>query len=376
MATFEAKIHALRLEPHPNADLLELAVVGGYRCVVQKGKYKDGDLAAYIPEGAIVPADVIAELGLEGRLAGPDMNRVKAIKLRGVLSQGLVYPADGERFRRLYEQNDSRIPALSVGDGVTLILGLAKYEPPIPTHMQGEVDNAFGMTLNYDIEDVKKWPDVLQEGEPVRMTEKLHGTWCCLGWHPDHDANEGAIVTSKGMSAKGLVFKLNEANENNLYVQAWRRHEEAFHHLRDGLLEGLTVPMYLLGEIFGPGVQNMHYGLEKPAFRAFDVYVGVPGQGRFMAPQELEEFMDDILPLVPTLYEGPFSTEAMLSVTDGQTEAGGLHIREGTVIRPMEERRDAQLGRVILKSVSGDYLTGKRKGRRRRKKAKRRTTNP
>jgi len=366
MATFEAKIHSLRIEPHPNADLLELAAIGGYRAVVQKGKYKDGDLAAYIPEGAIVPNDVIAELGLEGRLAGSKANRVKAIKLRGVLSQGLVYPINGERFQNL----DADVPKPVEGDSVTLILGLAKYEPPIPTHMQGEVENAFGMTLRYDIEDVKKWPDVLEEGEPVRMTEKLHGTWCCLGWHPDH--GDGPIVSSKGMSAKGLVFKLNEANENNLYVRAWREHEEAFHHLRDGTEEGPTVPFYLLGEIFGPGVQDMHYGAPAPAFRIFDIYVGPPTQGYYLPAAEFEEFVDGIFPTVPILYEGPYSHEAMLNVTTGQTTVkGGLHLREGAVIRPVKERRHTELGRVILKSVSGDYLTRRRGKRRKRKKERR-----
>ena len=65
MATFESRIHALRIEPHPNADRLELAAVGGFRCVVGKGSFTDGDLAAYIPEGAVCPDWLIAELGLE-----------------------------------------------------------------------------------------------------------------------------------------------------------------------------------------------------------------------------------------------------------------------------------------------------------------------
>ena len=91
MAVFESKVHALKVEPHPNADRLELAAVGGFRCVVQKGAFKNGDLAAYIPEAAVCPEWLIKELGLEGRLAGSKHNRVKAVKLRGALSQGLVY---------------------------------------------------------------------------------------------------------------------------------------------------------------------------------------------------------------------------------------------------------------------------------------------
>ena len=171
MATFESRIHALRIEPHPNADRLELAAIGGFRCVVGKGSFTDGDLAAYIPEGAVCPDWLIAELGLEGKLAGSKRNRVKAVKLRGALSQGLVYPVRDGMVRGR---------PVSEGDTVTDLLELVKYEPPIPIAMQGEVRPVHGATL-YDIENVKKYPDALQDGEPVVVTEKLHGTWCWAG---------------------------------------------------------------------------------------------------------------------------------------------------------------------------------------------------
>ena len=177
MATFESRIHALRIEPHPNAGRLELAAVGGFRCIVGKGSFADGDLAACIPEGAVCPDWLIAELGLEGRLAGKRQNRVKAVKLRGVLSQGLVYPVRDGTIRGL---------AVAEGDDVTALLDLVKYEPPIPIAMQGEVRPAHGATLHYDIENFKKYPDALRPGEPVVITEKLHGSWCCLGRYPDH----------------------------------------------------------------------------------------------------------------------------------------------------------------------------------------------
>ena len=187
---FESRVYALRIEQHPNADRLELAAIGGFRCVVGKGSFVDGDLAAYIPEAAVCPDWLIAELGLEGKLAGSKKNRVKAVKLRGSLSQGLVYPVSDGMIRGRQ---------VAAGDDVTELLELVKYEPPIPISMQGEVRAAHGATLKFDIEDFKKYPEEFRDGEPVVITEKLHGTWCCLGWHPEH----GAIVTSKGMSDKG-----------------------------------------------------------------------------------------------------------------------------------------------------------------------------
>ena len=94
MATFDVKVrHLDAVEPHPNADRLELAVVGDYRAVVAKGQFQAGDAIAYLPEASVLPAELIAELGLTGKLAGPDANRVHAVRLRGALSQGVVMAA-------------------------------------------------------------------------------------------------------------------------------------------------------------------------------------------------------------------------------------------------------------------------------------------
>ena len=345
MATFESRVYALRIEPHPNADRLELAAVGGFRSVVGKGSFLDGDLAAYIPEGAVCPDWLIAELGLEGKLAGSKRNRVKAVKLRGALSQGLVYPL-----------SDGKICGQSVaeGDDVTALLELVKYEPPVPIAMQGEVAPAHGATIRYDIENFKKYPHELQDGELVSITEKLHGSWCCLGWHPEH----GAVVTSKGMSDKGLRLKLNEANANNLYVRAWHAEQGVFEQAQ-ARWAASGQPFYVLGEVYGRGVQDLHYGKPNPAFAAFDVYIGEPGHGRFLGAPELRESLANLFTLVPLLYEGPFSEAVLRDHTDGATALGGKHIREGIVVRPAVERESAEFGRVILKNVSGNYLTRK-----------------
>ena len=342
---FESRVYALRIEPHPNADRLELAAIGGFRCVVGKDSYVDGDLAAYIPEGAICPDWLITELGLEGKLAGSRKNRVKAVQLRGALSQGLVFPVrDGMiRGRQVVE-----------GDDVTELLELVKYEPPIPISMQGEVRAVHGATLKYDIEDFKKYPDEFRDGEPVVITEKLHGTWCCLGWH----AEQGPIVTSKGMSDKGLALLLNDANKSNLYVRTWGAHQEAFESARTRTA-GDGRPFYVLGEVYGRGVQDLHYGQPNPAFAMFDAYVGEPGTGRYLNPDELVESLSDLFPLVPVLYRGPFSLAKLQELTDGTTTIGGAHAREGVVLKPVAERVSNEFGRVILKSVSGKYLTRK-----------------
>lgn len=100
MATFEAKVYRLTIEEHPNADALELAVVGDYRSIVRKGQFKTGDLGVYIPTNAIVPEWLLKKLNLwddgkgKGKLAGSQGNRVKEVRLRGILSEGLIYPVE------------------------------------------------------------------------------------------------------------------------------------------------------------------------------------------------------------------------------------------------------------------------------------------
>ncbi len=135
------------IEPIEGADRIVAAVVGGYQCVVMKDQFRPGDLAAYIPEGSIVPDDILADMGLTGKLSGSRKNRVKAIKLKNCLSQGLLYPYNDVVYRAaahgffdglcrdacsekqnefLYEECD-----------VAALLGITKYEPPCPASSAG-----------------------------------------------------------------------------------------------------------------------------------------------------------------------------------------------------------------------------------------------
>jgi RNA ligase (TIGR02306 family) len=176
--------------------------------------------------------------------------------------------------------------------------------------------------------------------------------------HPD--LREGnLIITSKGLSDQGLAFKDNEANEKNLYIRTF--------DAQDGLLDALKAlagkkdqPVYVLGETFGAGVQDLHYGLTDTKFLAFDIYIGEPGKGTYL---DCIEFMMTAhslhLDTVPVLYRGPFDRDELVKHRDGiETISGhGDCIREGIVIKPCTERRCDEIGRVVLKWVSPDYLT-------------------
>jgi len=113
------------------------------------------------------------------------------------------------------------------GMDVAGLLGITKYEPPIPVHMAGEVLNLFGVPYKYDFESIQSVPDLFEIGEPVVASEKLHGTSFQAGYVPGMDKEECFVngefyVTSKGIGNRGLAFKDNEANDGNLYVKTLR----------------------------------------------------------------------------------------------------------------------------------------------------------
>lgn len=383
MSTFEVSVvRVSAIEPIEGADAIELAVVGDYRSVVRKGQYVPGQLAVYIPEQAVLPQDLIKEMGLEGKLAGSNHDRIRAVKLRGCLSQGILYPVAssypgglpyGQGVVEIPGQTDPRF--VNEGDDVAADLGIVKWSPPIPTHLSGEVYNAGQrLTVAYDIENFKKYPMVLVEGEEVVITEKLHGSFCGVGIlpqseHSDDHFQREFVVFSKGLGADGLCFKNVPNNEENAYIRALQATGtfDKLRMLRDAIdneCGWFDAPIFLLGEVYGPGIQtDFSYG-DKQTFRMFDVVAGFRGDQHYYN-YDGKQLVANLIGVdtVPVLYVGPFSKEIMYSFTDGMETVSGkeLHIREGVVVTPTVERRDNTIGRVILKSVSAAYLTRKNK---------------
>lgn len=359
MSDFAVPVVALdNVLSHPNADRLELAQVGGYVSVVPKGIYNPGTMVIYVPEGAIVPEWILEEQGLVGKLSGSQKNRVKAIKLRGVLSQGLVMPV---ALQGLNTQIDDTVPH----DDISGLLGITKYEPPVPTHMAGQVGALFGYTVNYDFENIKARPNLLRDDEYVILTEKLHGTCCQIGWCADLEPREDLFddgrmfVTSKGIGKRGMFLKNSPENADNLYVRVMRR-SGLEGRLREFALNLGLSAIWLFGEIFGD-VQDLKYG-HKPgevSFRLFDIRMQFAGNDpKWVHAHDLLGDADALnLDRVPVVAQGPWSwvRPRLNEFTRGKSLLAD-QIREGVVIRPAFEREDPRYGRVILKSVSEDYL--------------------
>ncbi|WP_432029743.1 RNA ligase (ATP) [Streptomyces sp. 1222.5] len=349
MSTLRVTAEVLTVHEHPNADALELAQVGLYRAVVAKGAYRTGEAAVYIPEQAVLPAALIGELGLTGRLAGGAANRVRAVRLRGELSQGIVC-----RPNALAEVDLVR--AAAEGTDFAERLGIVKWVPPVPPTMSGEVESAPGLLPWVDIENIQRYPDIFTPGEPVVLTEKLHGSACLLTWLADEGR---AYVSSKGFGARSLALR---EDPRNLYWRAVRGHGVAEAAAR--LAERLGARRVgIFGEVFGAGVQDLSYGADGRrdtlGYAAFDVAAEVDGTVRWLDAAEL---LAGEVPVVPRLYAGPYDVARVLEFASGRETVSGreLHLREGVVIRPAVERHSPVTGgRTIAKAVSPAYLTRK-----------------
>ncbi|MCX5266534.1 RNA ligase (ATP) [Streptomyces sp. NBC_00199] len=349
MSTLRVTAEVLTVHEHPDADALELAQVGLYRAVVAKGAYRTGDAALYIPEQSVLPLDLVEELGLTGRLAGSRSDRVKAVRLRGELSQGIVC-----RPKALADVDLARAAA----DGVDFAerLGIVKWVPPIPPTMNGDVEAAPDLLPWVDIENIQRYPGIFEPGEPVVLTEKLHGSACLLTYVA---GEERVYVSSKGFGAKSLALA---EDPRNLYWRAVRGHgvPEAAARLAERL--GAR-RVGIFGEVYGAGVQDLTYGAdgrrETLGYAVFDVSAEIDGAVRWL---DAEQLLGGELPLAPRLFEGPYDSARVLEIASGRETVSGreLHLREGVVIRPAVERYSPVTGgRAIAKAVSGAYLTRK-----------------
>lgn len=370
--------------PHPNADRLDLCTIAGWQCVTQRGSYKVGDLAIYIPIDSILPKEV------EDTLFGPDSkvklskSRVKTIKLRGSISQGMLAKCS------LFNVAEKE------GHDCTKQLGVTKFEPPAPPPSMSGNPTAKKkknpLFKEYGgLDNFKHYPDLFQSDEEVVITEKIHGTNFRFGWLPTVTDTFGKRiqkllrilpkyefvfgsnrvqlqnrVSSGGLKAKLLSWIPIKAVRTLAYQGYYQQsgvgnvYEEAvsIYDLknRSAMFKGCI----FYGEIYGDGIQKGYTYECKPGerkFIGFDVFGTKSGQYHDHT-DTVELFSSIGLPTVPVLYAGPYSAAVAKVLTTGNSViAPTQKVREGVVIRPISEQRGHN-GRKILKLISDEYLLG------------------
>lgn len=316
-----------RIDKHPNAERLELAIVGGWQCVVPIGKYVAGSLITYIPPDSVLPETLSDSLGVTKYLS---KGRVRAAKMRGEPSFGLVIDAHGGE-----------------GENVADKLGITKYVPPLKFNA-GEVEAPDDRFQQYtDIENLRNYPEVLSVGERVIATEKIHGTNARVGMVRGEDGAWKKVAGSRTLQRRDA--------EGSLYWFPWRIPAV------DAMLAAFgeadsRMQVVLFGEVYGK-VQSLRYGLPNGlGFRAFDLMLNGQYQDHDALSIACKTYGAE---MVPVVYDGPYSLEAIAAASKGRSLiAGAEHIREGVVVRPEHERRNEKTGRVILKYVSDEYLCG------------------
>ena len=317
------------VRPHENADRLCIVPVGGWSCVVGKEQFESGSRAIYIEPDYIVPLDRPEFAFLRKPESDKTEHRLKAIRLRGVVSFGLLIPVP------------ECLEGRAVGDNVMDDLAIRRYEPLVKC-MPGSLDDGLPeaewpqvYSSKFDVEDLRKHEDVFQEGEPVIVTEKLHGASSRAVW------KDGTFY----MGSRTRWLKPDVLNH-------WVRAFAAASQIEEWCKANPETVLY--GETFGP-VQELKYGLKEPKFAAFAAL----HNSEWVSLPELYASLDRLYVYHPrVIYEGPYSREdiATLAEKDSYVPSAPVgHMMEGVVISPTVERRDDRIGRVCLKLISNRY---------------------
>ncbi|RKZ27567.1 hypothetical protein DRQ26_02955 [bacterium] len=339
MSTFIVPLVTLSLETHPNADSLSIAKAGLKQCVVKTKDFKNEALAVYLPVDSIADS----EHPLLGFLGG---KRVKACKLRGVISEGLLIPwreVEGYLVNTLRMQPQSIAKVKILGRNFAGILRVKRWADTTLRFSSGIYELSNTNFKKYtDIEHLSNYNEVIAFGTEVNITEKLHGT-----------SARYAIIDNTaliGSRSKQLAVKGHSKTVWNFCYTKYSI-EEKLRILQDRYKTDVAI----YGEIAGPKVQDLHYGQVEPAFFVYDIMVS----GKYLPPVKAFQLAEELgLPVVPQLKNGPFNEED-LGLRLGNSLLSDKHVREGIVVKPLKPSWDMKLGRIILKVVSEDYLIRK-----------------
>ena len=322
---------------HPNADRLAICDVLGWQMVVPRGIYADGDKVVYFPPDTLIPAEWADLWGIRTYLKGKRNDRVGRVNLRGEPSFGLAV--------RPPEEQD-----WPVGTNVAEFFGATKFEPPIRLSV-GDAAPSHPLFHKYtDMENLRNYPQALEKGEEVVCTEKIHGTNCRVG-----------LVEGEEMAGSMELRRARRDEDKlatNTYWFPWTLAgvSDLIHALAD---RKHAAQIILFGEVYGGSIQSLHYGVPKGGglgFRAFDILVG----GDYLTYDEFAACCGEFgVETAPLLYRGPFSLANVRVASAGATDLDDTHMREGTVVRPVRERTHPDVGRLILKYLSDEYLLSK-----------------
>lgn len=308
------------IKPIEGADFIELVLIDGWQCIAKKGAFNQGDKCVYFEIDSFLPIEPQYEFLRKSsfkKMGDKEGFRLKTIKLRGQLSQGLALPLS---------EIDYDFSLVTEGADLTEILGVVKYEKPIPAQLQGTVKRYFPSFLK------KTDQERVQNIEPETIkghwlaTEKLDGTsFTCYLYQGEF-----------GVCSRNLELV---ESEDNLY---WKIAREL--DLELTLKDGYAIQ----GEIIGPGVQGNPYKLTKHElyiFHIFDI-----NKQAYLPMYQVPGALDGLktVPWVDSYVNlEEMSTEEILKYAEGKSILNSETEREGIVF--YQEARS-------FKAISNKFL--------------------
>ena len=327
-----ASVQRIRsIEPIDGADFIERVQVLGWFCVARKGEFQVGDLCVYYEIDSILPERDVYEF------MRPKRFKVKTAKFKGQISQGLALPVDMVGLNISY---------LTEGEDVTKQLGVYKYEPGMPTHLQGRQKGTLPhFVKKTDETRIQSCPSLIHEmeGLEVYQSVKLDGASMSIYFNSFIDEPFGVCSRNINLSE----------DEENAY---WRVAHK--YNLKEKLTDW-GVNVVIQGEICGPGIQGNKLGLKDLDLYIFNVFY--LDRGKYGDKEDIELVCKGLgLKMVPVedIYIfGDETVESLLKKAEGKYY-GTKNPREGIVIRPVISRLSPRIGYSLLsfKVVSNTYL--------------------
>ena len=346
LATIEK---VLDVQPIEGADSIVKVKIRDWWCVARKDEFEVDDVAVYFEIDSLLPSSnpVFAFLGNGSKEKTIDIDgiefkgyRLKTVKLRGQVSQGLVLPIN--QFKELTDES------FSFGEDVTDILGIVKYEAPIPACLSGIAKGSFPNFIpKTDEERIQNCSDVLEKYKdvPFYATEKIDGT---------------STTYYKKDGIFGVCSRNLELIESD--VLQWRKAKELA--IDNNLPDGYAIQ----GELFGEGIQGNPLKIKGQRIYFFSVF-DISKQ-EFLSFKEFVSFIENIkLETVPVYYSNYYlnndTVESLLDLSDKFKSYINKEVNaEGLVFRSEKEMKaeiNGSLSRLSFKVLSNKYLLKKEK---------------
>jgi RNA ligase (TIGR02306 family) len=324
------------ITPIEGADKIELATIDAWKVVAAKDvNHKVDDMVIYCEIDSFLPIkeefEFLRKSSYKKMSDGIEGFRLKTIKLRGQVSQGLILPMSVVEYTNVQ---------FEVGMDVTNLLGVTKYEPPIPAELAGKVKGLFPSFLYKTDEEriqnlsseYETYKEKNKEDVKFYVTEKLDGSSATFY------IKDGVF----GVCSRNLELLETEGNS------FWRVAREL--KLEESLVS-LGKNICLQGELIGEGVQGNTYKVKGQTVRFFngfniDTQENIP----FLEFVELTQKMN--LTTVPILdYDFTLSetVENMLEYADKKSELNSNLDREGIVVRSYDRT-------ISFKVISNKFL--------------------